>query len=90
LPPDLAHVLDLPEQVLIDAALAGGDDYLLAFTVAPSQFEAVRQRCAELSLTLSCIGSVRAGEGVLVLDANGNTCHVQRAGFNHFGDARAD
>lgn len=88
--PELAHALDVPEQVLIDAALAGGDDYLLAFTVAPTRLEAVRQCCAELGLTLSRIGVVTAGAGVTVLDANGAAYRVIRTGFNHFGATDAD
>ena len=61
-------------------ALAGGDDYRLAFTLPPA-------RLAELQAAwpgIRVIGRVHAGSGVRLLDAAGQTIEAPRGGYQHF------
>ncbi|MDM9650230.1 thiamine-phosphate kinase [Pseudomonas wenzhouensis] len=61
-------------------ALAGGDDYRLAFTLPPA-------RLAELQAAwpgIRVIGRVQAGSGVRLLDAAGQTIEAPRGGYQHF------
>ncbi|BCL75046.1 thiamine-monophosphate kinase [Jeongeupia sp. HS-3] len=74
----------LPESVRQSAALAGGDDYELCFTAAPSEREAIVSLSDSLGLPLSRIGRMRAGQGVAVLDADGQVLPLARGGFDHF------
>lgn len=64
-------------------ALSGGDDYELCFT-APA---ALRGRIAELASTLALpltrIGHIAEGNGVRVLDENGNPLPVDHTGWAH-------
>jgi thiamine-monophosphate kinase len=65
------------------AALSGGDDYVLAFTL-PS---------VELPLLLAdgwpihVIGQVTAGQGVRLLDADGKDITPQTRGYQHFRES---
>lgn len=74
----LLSVVDVERAV--QCALAGGDDYLLAFTLP----------AAELPLLLDngwpihVVGQVRVGEGVQLLDANGDVVAPRHRGYNHF------
>ncbi|UFQ97156.1 thiamine-phosphate kinase [Pseudomonas wenzhouensis] len=61
-------------------ALAGGDDYRLAFTLPPA-------RLAELQAAwpgIRVIGRVQAGSGVRLLDAAGQAIETPRGGYQHF------
>ena len=68
---------DEDEQVRQSAQLAGGDDYLLLFTL-PSMFN-LPQGCYE-------IGRITAEPGLRVLDENGMPEAVTESGWNHFQD----
>jgi thiamine-monophosphate kinase len=69
---------------LRDMVLAGGDDYELVFTAPPTQREAV-QSAAQLSHTrITRIGSVRAGGGVILREADGQTAPNDFTSFDHF------
>jgi thiamine-monophosphate kinase len=61
-------------------ALAGGDDYLLAFTLPA---EALPALLAE-GWPVHVIGRVAVGEGVKLLDADGNALEASHRGYNHF------
>jgi len=87
------RLMDLPvspryrdrlEQVGMDPALAGGDDYELCFTVPPERIE----RCRELAAAWTCgvaeIGSIEKDPGLRVLDEAGHPYESARAGYNHF------
>jgi len=67
------------EQAL-QCALAGGDDYLLAFTL-PSHWSTALQ--AE-GWAIHVIGHATEGEGVRLVDAGGHTVSVGQRGYNHF------
>lgn len=59
----------------IELALTGGEDYELLFT-APSS--------AEAEAFATKIGDVTKGEGVDVIDANGQPVQFRDTGFRHF------
>lgn len=75
-----AHWRDaVGDQQGIAWALCGGDDYRLCFTAA-SQHSVMLQSLAGLF----CIGTIVAGEGVSVVDADGVTCNIDQHGYSHF------
>lgn len=64
----------------LQCALAGGDDYVLAFTLPPEQLP---ELLAE-GWPVQVIGWVEPGEGVRLLDVDGNAIAADRQGYNHF------
>jgi len=67
-----------------DAALAGGDDYELLFTVPAERRRAIPALARRLDLPLTRIGRIEAGSGLRVLDAAGDEIRSPRAGWQHF------
>lgn len=63
------------------AALAGGDDYRLLFTLAPGHLAEVLGAWPEVA----CIGRVVVGSGVRLLDGFGQELTPPRRGYQHFG-----
>lgn len=64
--------------------LGGGDDYELLFT-APATAEArFAALASELGVPITAIGRIEAGQGVRVVDRNGNEITVKVAGYEHF------
>ena len=59
------------------AAAVGGDDYELLFAIAPERREA-----AEAAAAVSWLGDVRAGSGVVLLEADGRPVEGLR-GYEH-------
>lgn len=84
-PFELGAALGRTPRNLIDLALGGGDDYLLAFTIDPVRLNELRERVAALGLDLHEIGVVVPGAGVSVITREGGDYVPARAGFNHFG-----
>ena len=70
--------------VVQQCALAGGDDYELAFTAPSSARKVLGQLGAKLGLALTRIGHVEAGDGVIVLDKGGKALVLPETGFDHF------
>lgn len=68
-----------------DAALTGGDDYELAFTVPPERAAEAEEKARATGTTITWIGEVRAGSGLRVFAENGAQ-HVLdgQAGWQHF------
>lgn len=66
-----------------DCALAGGDDYVLAFTLPAEHLSAVQAAWPQTTV----IGRVAAGQGVHLLDAAGHAINPPRAGYQHFGSS---
>lgn len=64
--------------------LAGGDDYELVFTAAPSQRDAIIQLGKKLNLPLSLIGKTTPSQG-LEVSFNQQTLQLTKRGFDHFG-----
>ena len=68
----------------IDFALHGGDDYELCFTV-PSQNKTLIAKIAHsLSLPLTEIGTIVAGDKLMTRDDNGDLQPLQQRGYQHF------
>jgi len=65
-------------------ALAGGDDYELCFTAAPSRHGEIVELARRLGLALTHIGRVESGSGVTAVDAAGQALALQEHGFDHF------
>ncbi|NWA02897.1 thiamine-phosphate kinase [Pseudomonas gingeri] len=63
-----------------DAALSGGDDYVLAFTLPPAELPGVLLGHAAVRV----VGQVVAGQGVALLDADGQDITPQVRGYQHF------
>ena len=70
-----------PREFALNCALAGGDDYRLAFTLPASELAAVRAEWPEVAV----IGRVEAGQGVHLLDAAGGELQTSAQGYQHFG-----
>ena len=64
----------------LSCALAGGDDYRLAFTLPPALLPTVQVDWPEVRV----IGQVLVGQGVRVLDAAGQVIVTPRGGYQHF------
>ncbi len=61
----------MSEDNRIKAALFGGDDYELCFTVAPEHCAEVEKIAAELGEEINCIGEIVAGNQISCVDADG-------------------
>ncbi len=69
---------------LVEAVLAGGDDYELALTVSPERAGEAMAAARDLDLPLTIVGRVREGEGVAVIGADGERMHLDTGGYRHF------
>lgn len=67
-----------------DAALSGGDDYELLFTVPPGRRTEVEKLAQTLDHGLRQIGTIEPGDAVHVVDANGRPLTLDRSGWRHF------
>jgi thiamine-monophosphate kinase len=65
-------------------ALAGGDDYELAFTAPASAHEAVQAAARQAQTPVSRIGRIDADPGLRLLDAAGAPLERLYASFDHF------
>jgi thiamine-monophosphate kinase len=65
-----------------EAALSGGDDYVLAFTMPESQLAGLRAAGSSVHV----IGRVEAGQGVCLVDADGADVTPLARGYQHFQD----
>lgn len=66
------------------AALSGGDDYVLAFTLPPDDL-------ADLlgaGWPIRVIGTVDAGQGIVLIDADGQDVTPLTRGYQHFRETR--
>jgi thiamine-monophosphate kinase len=65
-------------------ALAGGDDYELVFTAAPSQREAVQAASQATQTRITRIGQTQTEPGLRLRKANGGLAVNDFASFDHF------
>ena len=70
----------LGREQALTCACSGGDDYRLAFTLAPQYLAALTDAFPAVTV----IGRVEAGEGVCLLGPDGQALPVAAAGYNHF------
>jgi thiamine-monophosphate kinase len=69
-------------------ALSGGDDYELCFTAPPAAEAELVRRAGELGVAVTRVGAIEAEPGLRVIDPNGRTVPLERAGYDHFGGGR--
>ena len=72
-----------PENRLL-AALFGGDDYELCFTVAEKDCVELEAIAKQLGVRVTCIGDITAGEGIAYLGADGSQVEATAQAFQHF------
>ncbi len=69
------------------AALYGGDDYELCFTVAVDACAELERLAAQLDVRVTCIGEIVAGHGIECFDAEGALRNPGSFSFQHFNAA---
>ena len=74
----------LPWNKRIDFALAGGDDYELCFTAPVHQREMVHAAAWESNTPVTRIGRITDGQGLVVMDPEGQQITRRFASFDHF------
>jgi len=84
LPLSPAMIRLVPDPLVLQCALSGGDDYELCFTAHAGRQEEILALSVKLGLPLSRIGKIVAGSGCIVHDAAGNPINVEPAGYDHF------
>ncbi|UJB66386.1 thiamine-phosphate kinase [Acidovorax sp. YS12] len=72
-------------ELLHQCTLAGGDDYELAFTAAPTRRAAVQAAARQADVAVTRIGRTTAAPGLRLLDARGHAVCARYASFDHFG-----
>ncbi|MEJ8825605.1 thiamine-phosphate kinase [Variovorax humicola] len=72
-------------ETLRACALAGGDDYELAFTARATARDAVEQAAHASHTAVTRIGTIESALGVRVVDAHGTVLPQRFTGFDHFG-----
>ncbi|HWI78630.1 MAG TPA: thiamine-phosphate kinase [Ramlibacter sp.] len=74
----------LDDERKLEYVLAGGDDYELAFTAAPSQRAAVQAAAQQARTPVTRIGRIEAQPGLRLLDAQGRPVARRYGSFDHF------
>ncbi|WP_024658777.1 thiamine-phosphate kinase [Pseudomonas syringae USA007] len=83
--PMSSHLLALFDlQAAQQAALSGGDDYVLAFTLAPEHLAGL----LDAGWPVHVIGRVEAGNGVVLIDHVGADITPDTRGYQHFGGSQ--
>jgi thiamine-monophosphate kinase len=70
--------------IALQCLLAGGDDYELCFTVAPSHDPRIAALAAKLGLRLHRVGTIVAEPGLIVRDSSGLPLAPLPLAYNHF------
>jgi thiamine-monophosphate kinase len=65
----------------LELALSGGEDYELLFTASAEIVDKVKKAA---SGPVTAIGEITAGEGVTLVDKEGNPFELKKAGWEHF------
>ncbi|WP_088561299.1 thiamine-phosphate kinase [Arboricoccus pini] len=68
----------------LEAALSGGDDYELAFTVPPGKIEEALMAAKRAGVPITQIGRVTERRGVRALDRQGQQLELAQTGWVHF------
>lgn len=79
-----AKALVAEDAGLLAAMVTGGDDYELLFAAPPDADEEIAGLSQGLGLPIAGIGTIEAGEGVRVVDADGREVPLDKAGWRHF------
>ena len=84
LPASPALLAAFDEDARIALQATGGDDYELAFCVAPERANDMQRDLARIGCGATRIGRVVEGSGVRLLDGNGHDIALPRTGWEHF------
>ena len=71
-------------KLVVNALMAGGDDYELCFTAPASKRLKLLKLAQALKMPLTCIGKITARSGLSVRDATGKKMRLPRKGYDHF------
>ena len=74
----------------LNLALEGGEDYELMFTAPAGAEPRILALAEEVSVTLSRIGRVEEGTGVVLEDSRGRRSFPGRGGYDHFSPSGSD
>lgn len=78
-------LVGLPLALQQDCALSGGDEYQLCFTAPAATHQHICDTAHALGVDVYCIGSIVAGQGMTLLDADERPMALPaRQGFDHF------
>jgi thiamine-monophosphate kinase len=72
------------ESALRAAVLGGGDDYELLFTASQEKHDIIAKLASEAVTSVTEIGEIVAGQGVVVRDAAGRDVTPAMRGYQHF------
>ncbi len=81
---DSARRLYAQSPALLRRIVSGGDDYELLFTAPMAHENSLHHIAEDTGVTITRIGTVEAGEGVTLCDANGEAIRFREQGFTHF------
>lgn len=68
----------------LNPALVGGEDYELLFTAETGSADRIRALAQELALSITCVGTVEAGGGLVLEGVNGRRNVAGDQGWDHF------
>jgi thiamine-monophosphate kinase len=81
-------LLDGADVLGVDAlrlAVSGGEDYELLATLDPPDVEPARRELREhYGVTLTSVGTIIEGSGLLAVDADGREAALEPTGWDHF------
>ncbi len=69
---------------LVETVLSGGDDYEIAFTLAPERIDSLLAVAKAVEVPVTTIGRIEAGHGVNLIGPDGRPMSLKRASFSHF------
>jgi len=73
-----------PLELRREYALAGGDDYELAFTADPAHRDAVIAAARSAGVAVTSIGRIEAQRGLRLVDGHGRALEMRISPFDHF------
>jgi thiamine-monophosphate kinase len=82
----LPDVTGMPGNQVLDAALHGGDDYELLFTVSANKLLQLEQSWQQSFSPLTQIGEITKDDGMILKQGNGKHVKIAASGYNHFHD----
>ena len=74
----------IPVEKAITLALTAGDDYELCFTIPPDKRAQLEKKLSSLPCRLTCVGTIKAEQGLDLRYQNGNPYHGPISGYQHF------
>jgi thiamine-monophosphate kinase len=79
-----SHYRDKLTDIGFGAALTGGDDYELCFTVSADKVDELRAISRDWGCVPGCIGEIEQEPGLRIKTGDGNLIEPDVAGFDHF------